>query len=92
MTDCLHIDLKSTDWTVEQIMIKLSGMVKEHKKIAEENEQSCCEKFSNSEVWVMECTGDLEFRNIEGQIADPKALSLLLQCKECSFFDFETVY
>ena len=92
MTDCVHINLRCTEWTVEQVMIKLSCMVKEHKKVAEENESKCADRFQNSEVWVMECTGELEFKPIEGQLIDPSALALLLQCKECSFFDFETVY
>ena len=91
MPGCVEIDLKCKDWTVEHIMIKLSGMVKEHQKIAEENDQKCCEKFKNSEVWVMECSGELEFKPIQGETANLNALALLLQCKECSFFDFETL-
>ena len=91
MTGCVSINMKCFDWTVEQVMIKLGCMVREHKKIAEENEQTCCDKVQNTELDVMECVGDLEFKQIDNQVLERNALALLLQCKECSFFDFEII-
>ena len=73
-------------------MLKLSELVQEHRKVAEEEGNECFEKMQNSEVSVMEMTDDIEFKSIDNELKSANALTLFLHCNACSFCDFTNLF
>ena len=73
-------------------MIKLSELVEGHKNNAIQEDHQCYQKFSNSEITIVELSDEHEFKTVGATIQDPNSLALFLQCGECSFIDFINLF